>query len=73
MLSSVVTEATRSVAQSTVGVAAEHGGQPSVPITLTLPIHRPVGYTPPYPLWVTAYGSYGNTLSTLTLLLTKWF
>ena len=65
MLSRVVTEEVRSVALSTVGVAAEQRGQLSVPITLTLPNSTDQMATHiPYPLWVTAYGSYGNTLST---------
>jgi len=65
MLSSVVTQEARRIAPFTVGIAAEHGDHPAVPITLTLPntANQPAT-RPPYPLWVTAYGSYGNTLST---------
>ena len=65
MLSSVVTQEARRIALSTVGIAAEYGDHPSTPITLTLPNTANQSATrPPHPLWVTAYGSYGNTLST---------
>ena len=65
MLSSVVTKEARRIAPSTVGIEAEHGDLPSAPITLTLPnAANQQAARPPYPLWVTAYGSYGNTLST---------
>ena len=65
MLGRVVKEGTPRIAQSTVGIAAEYGDHPSVPVTLTLPkTANQSAARPPYPLWVTAYGSYGNTLST---------
>ena len=64
ILSGVVTEATRRIAPSTLGITAEHGNNPSVPITLTLPNTADHSAADsPRPLWVTAYGSYGNTLS----------
>ena len=60
-----MTEEARGIALSTVGIAAEYGDHSSAPITLTLPntANQPAT-RPPYPLWVTVYGSYGNTLST---------